>query len=267
MAYTAKLNSEGKTQRSRDPAERLKAIVANDFPMKELLRVIHALENDPPRQGLQRAYAVWLRDVLLLKMLARHPLRVQHFSVMTFRGPASNLFRSTTGWQLHFDLCEFKNAKSNTTTAYTVALDASLLPWLNRYLSEARDCLIGAAECDYLLLPSSQGSRTAPVNDSDSVPEPNGTWSPEGISTRLKTLTARYSTDGMAFGGHSIRHIAATDHLKRNPREYAVVAKMLNDKLETVIREYDHTEQQDGVRILGVSVDQAEKELRAEQGK
>ena len=71
---------------------------------------------------------------------------------------------------------------------------------------------------------------------------------------------------GISFGGHSFRHIAATDHLKRNPREFAVVAKMLNDKLETVIREYDHTAQQDGVRILGTSVDQAEKELRAEFG-
>jgi hypothetical protein len=42
---------------------------------------------------------------------------------------------------------------------------------------------------------------------------------------------------------------------------------MLNDKLETVIREYDHTEQQDGVRILGASVDQAERELREESGR
>lgn len=267
MAYTSKLNSEGKTQRSRDPAERLKAIVANQFPMKELLRVIHALENDPPRPGQERGYAVWLRDLLLLKMLARHPLRVQHFAVMTFRGPAANLFQSKTGWELHFDLKEFKNAKSHTTTAYTVTLDASLVPWLHRYLSEARDCLVGAADCDYLLLPSSEGSRTAPHDDSEPELKANGTWSPEGISTRLKTLTARYSSDGMAFGAHSFRHIAATDHLKRNPREYAVVAKMLNDKLETVIREYDHTEQQDGVRILGASVDEAERELREELGR
>lgn len=267
MAYTSKLNSEGKTQRSRDPAERLKAIVANEFPMKELLRVIHALENDPPRPGQLRAYAVWLRDLLLLKMLARHPLRVQHFSVMTFRGPAANLFRTNTGWQLHFELSEFKNAKSNSTTSYTVALDASLVPWLNRYLSEARDCLIGATDCDYLLMPSSVGNRTTQPDEHDLELEPNGAWTPEGISTRLKTLTGRYSSDGMAFGSHSFRHIAATDHLKRNPREYAVVAKMLNDKLETVIREYDHTEQQDGVRILGASVDKAERELREEFGR
>jgi hypothetical protein len=267
MAYTSKLNSEGKTQRSRDPAERLKAIVANDFPMKELLRVIHALENDPPRLGQRRGYAVWLRDLLLLKMLARHPLRVQHFSVMTFRGPAANLFRTNTGWQLHFDLSEFKNAKSKSTTAYTVALDASLVPWLNRYLSEARDCLVGAADCDYLLMPSAVGSRVAQSDERDLDLEPNGAWTPEGISKRLKTLTGRYGADGMAFGGHAFRHIAATDHLKRNPREYAVVAKMLNDKLETVIREYDHTEQQDGVRILGASVDQAERELREESGR
>jgi hypothetical protein len=267
MAYTSKLTSEGKTQRSRDPAERLQAIVADEFPMKEMLRVIHALENDPPRQGQQRGYAVWLRDLLLLKMLVRHPLRAQHFSVMTFRGPAANLFRTNSGWQLHFDLNEFKNAKSRTTTAYTVALDATLVPWLNRYLSEARECLVGAADCDYLLLPSSEGNRTALRDEDVSEMEPNGCWSPGGISTRLKTVTGRYSSDGMAWAGHSFRHIVATDHLKRNPREFAVVAKMLNDKLETVINEYDHTAQQDGVRILGTSVDQAERELKEELGR
>jgi hypothetical protein len=267
MTYTTKLNAEGKTQLSRDPSERLKGIVANEFPMKELLRLVHALEQDPPPPVQKINYAVWLRDILLLKMLTRHPLRAHHFSVMTFRGPAANLFRSSSGWQLHYDLSEFKNAKSKTTTSYTVALDTSLIPWLNRYLAEARNCFVGAVDCDYLLLPSCEGNRTAHSDDSESDLQRNGSWSPEGISTRLKTLTARYSSDGIAFAGHSFRHIAATDHLKRHPREYAVVAKMLNDKLETVIRAYDHTEQQDGVRILGASVDQAERELRIELGR
>ena len=60
--------------------------------------------------------------------------------------------------------------------------------------------------------------------------------------------------------------MAATDHLKRHPKEYAVVAKILNDKLETVIREYDHTEMQDGARTLNGSIEDAEFALRKESG-
>src|SRR5450830_1226229 len=91
MEFTRKLKSEGKPQRSRNPTERLNGVVSNSFPMKELARITHALEDDPPRPSQVRDYAIWIRDVLLLKLLARHPLRALHFSVMTFRGPKPNL--------------------------------------------------------------------------------------------------------------------------------------------------------------------------------
>ena len=267
MQYTRKLKAEGKTQKSRDPKEVFQDIVASEFPMRELVRVIQAIENDPPPVIQKRNYACWIRDVLFLKMLNRHPLRANHFSIMTFRGPAANLMRVGSGWQLHFDVGDFKNEKSETTSAYTVSLDSSLVHWLNRYLSEGRPLMTGEDECNFLFLPSRVGNRSEATGNTIIGIEPTGVWSAAGMYNRIKALTALYTSNGIGLNIHGFRHVAATDHLKRHPKEYAVVAKILNDKLETVIREYDHTEMQDGVRTLSSSIEDAELALRGEMGR
>ncbi len=267
MAYTRRLKAEGKPKYSRDPNERIRSILSNEFPMKELVRIVRELENDPPPLHQTLGYSVWLRDVLLMKMLVRHPLRAHHFSIMTFRGPAPHLFRSGASWQLSIDLFDFKNEKSSAATRYTVQLDKTLSHWLNRYLSEARCNLINPEHTDYLFLPGHVGPATDGDQDGDTSTASTGVWLADGISRRLSALTERYNTGGMPFGPHAFRHIAATDHLKRNPREYSIVAKMLNDSLKTVLDQYDHTEMQDGTRALAVSIDLAEAQLRDESGR
>ena len=234
---------------------------------------MHELEKDPPPVHQTLGYSVWLRDVLLMNMLVRHPLRAHHFSIMTFRGPSPHLRRTGANWQLHIDLCDFKNEKSSAATWYTVQLDKTLAHWLNRYLSEARLNLVDAEQLDYLFLRGHAGPVTddelaGPVaNDDPQGPSPTGVWFAEGISRRMSALTERYNTGGMAFGTQAFRHIAATDHLKRNPKEYVVVAKILNDSLKTVLDQYDHTEMQDGTRALATSIELAEAQLRSESGK
>ena len=267
MDYTQKLRSEGKPKRSRDPNERVRSIVATEQPIKVLLRAIRELENDPPPQVQRRNYAVWIRDVLLLKLLARHPLRVHHYSIMTFRGAMPNLYRSGALWELQYGLEDFKNAKSGSAAEYRVTLDSSLAPWLARYLSEARPLLIGADNCDYVFLPGKVGNRGPGAQFEEDSSISTGAWTTAGISTRIKTLTGRYMPDGTSFGSHAFRHITATDHLKRHPNEFVLVAKILNDSLATVLKEYDHTGQQDAMRVLGSSVDAVEHELNAEAEK
>jgi len=267
MDYTRKLQCEGKPKRSRDPNERVRSIVTDEQPIKVLLRAIRELENDPPPQVQRKNYAVWIRDVLLLKMLARHPLRAHHYSIMTFRGAMPNLYRSGALWELHYGLEDFKNEKSSAAAEYRVTLDSSLGPWLARYLSEARPLLIGADECDYVFLPSAVGNLGVVKHGEDEYSPSIGAWSPCGISTRVKTLTKRYMADGTSFGSQAFLHITATDHLKRHPHEFVLVAKILNDSLATVLREYDHTGQQDAMRVLGHSVDAVERELKIEAEK
>ena len=52
------------------------------------------------------------------------------------------------------------------------------------------------------------------------------------------------------FRGHAIRHIIATDYLKRNPGDYITVAKLLHDELSTVLREYAHLQVDDSLKRL-----------------
>lgn len=258
-AYTKKLKREGKPQRSRNPREVFADIVGSNFPMKELIRIIHALESDPPPTSQKRNYATWIRDVLLLRMLCRHPLRANHFSVMTFRGPDAHLARTGDGWRLHFEIGEFKNRSSEAVGPYTAAFDSALSVWLDRYLVEARPLMLGAEGCDYLFLPSRVGNR----GGMDSALAPTGVWTADGMYSRVKALTAMYTSSGIGLNIHSFRHIPATDHLARFPSDYMTVAKMLNDKLETVLGQYDHTEITHGIRALQQTVELAEAELRA----
>jgi integrase/transcriptional regulator with XRE-family HTH domain len=258
-AYARRLKREGKPQRSRDPREVIGDIVGTDFPMKELIRIIRALESDPPPSSQKRNYATWIRDVLLLRMLCRHPLRAGHFSVMTFRGPDSNLMRTSDGWRLHFDVLDFKNRGSEAAGPYTVAFDVALAEWLDRYLTEARPLMLNADDSDYLFLPSRVGN----LRGGGTEPLATGAWTADGMYKRVKELTAMYTGSGIGLHPHAFRHIPATDHLIRFPEDYMTVAKMLNDKLETVLREYNHTEIRNGIRTLQRTIEQAEAELSA----
>jgi hypothetical protein len=255
--YLRRLHRQGKPERSRNPRELIQEVLANDFPLKELIRVVRNLEHDPPPTCQKRNYATWIRDVLLLKMLCRHPLRANHFAVMTFRGSASNLVRSGGTWRLQFEVGDLKNHLSSAASPYLVGFDGSLSKWLDRYLTEARPLMLGAATCDYLFLPSRLGNR----GETDPEVVDTGVWHSDNMYARVKSLTAMYSSSGIGLSIHAFRHVPATDHLLRNPGDYLTVAKMLNDKLETVLREYDHTEIQDGIRTLLYSVQKAEAEL------
>jgi integrase len=47
------------------------------------------------------------------------------------------------------------------------------------------------------------------------------------------------------FGAHAIRHLVATDWLRNNPGDFLTVAKVLNDRIETVIENYAHLSRDD----------------------
>lgn len=261
LKFTQVLKVNGKPRRSRDPRECIQSILSDPFPLKQLRKIVKAISHDQPPIAHQRDYAVWIRDVLLLEMISNHPLRASHFSIMTFRGPDANLYRSHDGgWRLRFIPNDFKNEKGAADELYDVSIHHSVGVWINRYLSESRPSLIGSEACDYLFLPSALGNRGARSGDAIDH-EPTGMWSADNLSKRVKYVTERYSSDGMGFGVQAVRHILATDHLKRNPRDYSKVALMLNDKLETVIREYVHLEASDGTRTIRESIDLADQEL------
>lgn len=260
LSYEAALKSEGKLQKSRDPEEALGEFLMSEFPLRELVRLIAAVEQDEPPARQKRARAAWMRDVLMLNLLIRHPLRVNNISTLRIRGPKPHLTRVGTGWHLQVPLEELKNWYSKEATSYSTNLAPELVKLLNQYLTESRPELLNAECSDFLFLPTQTGG-PARLGENEVYVTENRAWDTAGIYVRLRDLTARYSVSGFGLNPHAPRHILARDHLVRNPREYWVVAKILNDSLTTVIREYGHLEISDGVRFVNDGIEKAKEEL------
>ena len=54
------------------------------------------------------------------------------------------------------------------------------------------------------------------------------------------SIARNYIPEVTRLGPHALRHIVATDFLKRNPEKYIALAELLHDNLETVLEEYAH---------------------------
>lgn len=114
----------------------------------------------------------------------------------------------------------------------------------------ARPGAIGAATCDFFFLQFVPGPNRGMRNDGDYDTQKSGMWTAEAMSRRMRVLTRQYVPDTPGFCGHAVRHINATDHLKRHPGNYPTGAKLLHDKLDTVLRQYSHLTVDEGLLVL-----------------
>lgn len=250
---TDALREPGVLKLSRDPKAPIAAILAQPRPLDVVLGLVQQLENNPPPLHNKRDYPTWLRDVVLMKMLVSNPLRVSNFATMRYRADnTGNLYQDVTGaWRLRFLSSDFKNEKGAASDDYDVPVPEYVWGNIERYLAEGRPVLRGSGEYDYMFLPWAGGHPSKNV-DRFGIPlqARPGMWDADSISNRVSELSLRYLPGNPPFRGHAIRHIVATDHLKRHPGSYTVVAHLLHDKLETVIRAYSHTQVSDGLQVL-----------------
>ena len=191
--------------------------------------------------GLARA--VKYRDLLLIKLLSVNPLRVRNVVEMTWRRDNTGHLQRVNGvWYIRIRRDEFKNWFSGPADKdYTVPLPPDCNEYIEQYLA-FRHHLKDAEGCDVLFLPRSNGNN-------EHVTRPG--ISQRNLSYLVQKLTRVYVPDELApggFGPHAFRHIVAHSYLKSNPKAYAVVADILNDRLETVIQEYGHVETADNFR-------------------
>ena len=254
---------------SRDPTERIAAVLHDEFPLKRLVEFIEVLERSAPPPAHHRDYCAWIRDVTLCRMLTANPLRASQYAVMTFRADGGgNLLRVGPGhYRLQFDSSDFKNEKGAAKKPYDVEVDPSVTPWIDRYLIESRPYLINAGDTDRFFLPAAVGPRKHKAFlDSHGMEEDRG-WSAGGMLHRVKLLTSTYIDGCPGFGPHAFRHVIATDHLRRHPGDYLTVATLLHDKLETVLKNYGHLRVEDGLRVLSSGIREASSQLAAQRKK
>ncbi len=248
MERAKRISSKGMLKRSRDVTEPIRDILSERRPLQVVMSMIAKLQRMPPPASALGARAVWLRDLLLLKMLASNPLRVSHFSVMRYSSDQrGNLYKKADGsWALRFLASDFKNEKHAAQEDYDADIPPSIWPTIEGYLADGRPFL-GGTSSEYVFLRAKCGVQTKPdgVEGGEKVRE--GMWLSENISHRIGSLTAMLRPGYPGFRSHAFRHIVGTDFLKRNPGAYVHVAHLLHDKLSTVMNVYGHLAVQDGL--------------------
>jgi hypothetical protein len=243
-----RLNAKGVLKQSRDVTAPIKDILSERRPLGVVMAMVAKLERTPPPLSNSVARAIWLRDILLLKMLASNPLRVSHFSIMRYSADNhGNLYRKADGaWGLRFDAKDFKNEKHAAHEAYDADIPKSIWADIERYLAQGRP-LLADVDSAFVFLRATCGAQNMSDGDMCVGRGRRGMWKSENISHRIGSLTAMLRPGFPAFRSHAFRYIVATDFLKRNPGAYVHVAHLLHDKLSTVMTVYGHLSVQDGL--------------------
>lgn len=206
---------------SRDPVLPISGLLELEQPLKPIMTAISLIEQAaaeaPPGSMTE---ALLRRDALLLAMLLANPLRLRTMTSMTWSADGTGTLHGSakTGWRLRLQDFHSKNGKG----VYDVRIATFVKPRLEAYLEEYRDTILGDKESPYLFV----SSRSTEM------------W--EGMGSHVRKLTRRYIEGSPGFGAHAFRHLVATDWLARNPNDYLTVAELLNDKIETVIKNYAH---------------------------
>lgn len=233
-------------QRGRDPGEPIKDILNAKRPLATIMKMLATLKRNPPPSHCFKSRAVWLRDVLLISFLSANPLRAQHFSTMTWRPDNSgNLYKDGGDWHYRATSQEFKNSPGD----YDVTLPKYVGDAVEDYLREGRQHLYLHPGCEYVFMPARCGPQTNTDATGTELPDRPTMWTTEAIGIRVRLITRGLRNGLPGFGPHAFRHIVATDYLKRNPGAYKLVAHLLNDSLDTVIKEYGHVSPQDGLEL------------------
>lgn len=244
------ITAVGVLKKARDAKDALGPVLSAERPVDVVLQMISVMEAQSPPASHTRASAVHARDILLLKLLISNPLRVQHFSTMVYKPSGrGNIYRTIDGaWRLRFDGSDFKNTRGAACDDYDVIIPAPLWKEIENYVSAVRPVLLGDMRSNYFFISSETGRLSGTTN-------PDGMWTGHAISDRVRKLWRIYMDDVPGYGPHGFRSIVATDYLKRFPGDYPNVARLLHDKLDTVLREYAHLNVEDGLRRLHAYVE------------
>lgn len=259
-------DGDKKVEYSRCPTRRASVVLNSEAPLRALVAFEEELESSPPPPAHHRDYIAWLRDVVLVKLMIRNPLRSETYGAMTFLPDGSgNLIRTGADtYMFSFPPEAFKNQKGAAYKPYRVAVDASVGPWISRYLAEARPHLQYVDESSRFFLPAAKGPRKEQQHLLDAGVKQERTLG-EALSDRLQVLTGRFIDGCPGFGSHAFRHIIATDHLKRHPGDYLTVASLLHDTLETVLKNYSHVEVDHSLRSLARDIASFRGELASQR--
>jgi hypothetical protein len=228
--------------KSRDYSH-IKAILELDRPMDALILLLRRMERDYAARKdylSPQGRAMFVRDLVLVNMLVRNPLRRKHWLALSlgFVGKAQLRRTPKGGYEMFIPREQFKSLAEFRDEDNLAEVDPALTPLINEYLKVHRAHLVGAEVCYLVFRPTWRKSESREDGEMR-----NGIW--------LDQISVRYIPEfaPRGFGFHAVRHILAT-HLVRNYPEDGI--KRAADALhntERMIREvYGHIRGRDLTR-------------------
>lgn len=220
----------GRGKKSRDPKVPLTTILKMDDSLAPLKRAIQKLDESAAiRQTGGSIQATYKRDALLLALSISNPLRLRTLTITKYIAPdnydsehQTNLYKTEDGrWRLRFFAGDMKN-DGGKPEDYDVALPRKLNQRLEEYLEIYRPVLVKKnPDCPWLFT-SLLGDQ---LKKADNI---------------FRCIAKNYIPEVTRLGPHAVRHIVATDFLKKNPGKFVALAGLLHDALATVLKNYAH---------------------------
>lgn len=216
---------------SRKPNEPIQGLLNLSEPLAPIIRAVNQLDKlAAEAAGGSLQEAIHKRDALLLSVLVANPLRARNYILATWnQNGTGTLYQRESGqWRIRFGAGDFKNDQDALQTDYDAPLPGYLNERIEDYLLDYRPRLLQKNPLGKILFPN---GKTGDI------------W--EGLNRRVSKITERLIPETPGFGPHAMRHIAATDWLRKHPNDFLTAAQLLHDKLETVLRDYAHLRQDD----------------------
>ncbi|WP_158238575.1 tyrosine-type recombinase/integrase [Pollutimonas subterranea] len=216
-------------KKSRDPRAPLLTLLSLADPLGPFKNAIKKLDMAAARCAPGSAFqATYKRDALLLALALSNPLRHRTLTITKYVAPGvvseyeTNLFQTEKGsWRLQFFSGDFKNDRSKQIE-YDAPLPQALSKRIEEYLAEYRPVLVRRNPTAPWVFPNLHGNKH------------------KDVGQLIATIAQNYIPEVGRLRMHALRHIVATDFLNRNPGQYTVIASLLHDNLETVLKHYAH---------------------------
>ncbi|MFC7738605.1 hypothetical protein ACFQX4_22995 [Roseomonas sp. GCM10028921] len=219
----------GNVGKARDPGEKLRLVLDYNHPMQEVVwpTVTYLASRRPPLHYPLDVRFSHEEKVFTVAALASEPLRRQNWRHMEW---GRHLDRIDGQWRIAIPPGVFKNRR-RLKESYRSIVEPAAQQYYEAWYR------IWIENFGYDPLDERHKSKRSYVLGFADRKNPSRICDPNFLTHRLAFLTGVW---GFAPGPHAFRHLWATDWLRRHPDDFFTVAGRLNDKIETVLREYAH---------------------------
>ncbi len=223
--------------------EHIDTILRMERPMKALVLLEKRMKHRYARlwgRAPATARARMMRDLVLVSMITRNPLRAEQWAEMTVGGEdqPGHLRKGPDGnYYLYISASEFKATAGFRGDDYEAAVSPELTPLLDDYLAKFRPLLAGANQCPLLLRPQRKWHHEhQPDHDR-----------PVNVTSIFMNVTSRFLPDycTRGFGPHAWRHIIATHLVKNYSDGVRLAADALHNTEKMIEKHYGHLRSKD----------------------